>query len=98
MAAPDDAYEKGILKIKFDESLTYQLDDNPVYMSDDGAVIFNIASVDQLNEQYKPTSFKKLFECGAFTGEFEDRHRAWGFHLWYTLYFDEAGRKLSGYS
>ncbi|MCD4682644.1 MAG: hypothetical protein K8R86_05105, partial [Bacteroidales bacterium] len=30
MAAPEDAYEKGILKIKLDESFTNQLDNNPV--------------------------------------------------------------------
>jgi len=88
-AVPDDAYEKGILKIKFNESFTSHLDNNPVYLSDDGAVVFNISSVDLLNEQYKPTGFKKLFECGAFSPEYTDRHRAWGFHLWYTLYFDE---------
>ena len=89
MAAPEDAYEKGILKIKLDESFTNQLDNNPVNLGDNGAVIFNISAVDRLNKKYMPSGFKKLFESGAFTGEFTERHRAWGFHLWYTLYFDD---------
>jgi len=85
-----DAYEKGILKIKFDESFTSLLDNNPVYLSDNGAVIFNISAVDQLNKQYNPTGFNKLFGKENPSSKFFDRHRAWGFHLWYTLYFDES--------
>lgn len=88
-AAPDDAYEKGILKIKLDESFTNQLDNNPVIVDEQGYVRFNITAIDLLNQQYSVASFKKLFECDAFTSEFTERHRAWGFHLWYTLYFDE---------
>ena len=89
MAAPEEAYEKGILKIKFKESLTTQLDESPVLVTDNGNVVFNITSVDQLNEQYQPTNVKKLFGVENPSSKFFDRHRAWGFHLWYTLYFDE---------
>ncbi|MBC8489539.1 MAG: S8 family serine peptidase [Bacteroidetes bacterium] len=88
-ALPDDAYEKGILKIKLDESFTKQLDENPVTLDENKTVRFNIVGIDQLNQQYGAKNFKKLFESKAFSSKFSERHRAWGFHLWYTLYFDE---------
>ncbi|MCD4744993.1 MAG: S8 family serine peptidase, partial [Bacteroidales bacterium] len=88
-ALPVDTYEKGILKIKLDESFTNQMDNNSVIVDKNGTVRFNISNIDQLNQQYGAKNFKKLFECKAFSPKFSERHRAWGFHLWYTLYFDE---------
>ena len=88
-ALPDNAYEKGIIKIKLDESFTNQMDNNPVIVDEQGTVRFNIINIDQLNQQYGVKDFNKLFESKAFSSEFSERHRAWGFHLWYTLYFDE---------
>ncbi|OQX78327.1 MAG: hypothetical protein B6D61_05790 [Bacteroidetes bacterium 4484_249] len=86
---PDDAFEKGILKIKIDESFTKQLDNYPVVVDEKGTVRFNINNIDELNQQYGAKNFNKLFESKAFSSKFSERHRAWGFHLWYTLYFDE---------
>ncbi len=86
---PTDAYEKGILKIKLKASFTKQLDNAPVKMGTDGLVRFNISGIDKLNQKNGATNFDKLFESRAFSPEFSERHRAWGFHLWYTLYFDE---------
>ncbi len=37
--APEDAYEKGIIKIKLDESFTNHLDNTPVIVSDNGSLI-----------------------------------------------------------
>ena len=88
-ALPNDAYEKGILKIKIDESFTNQMDNNPVIVNEKGIVSFNITSIDQLNQKYRPTGFDKLFGKESPSSKFYERHRAWGFHLWYTLYFDE---------
>ncbi|MBN2173582.1 MAG: S8 family serine peptidase [Bacteroidales bacterium] len=86
---PEDAYEKDIVKIKLNEALTKQLDDQPVLIDADGHVRFNIEKIDELNNRFGATKFKRLFDSKAFSGEFEERHMAWGFHLWYKLYFDE---------
>ncbi len=88
-ALPDDAYEKGLIKIKIDESFTQHLDENQTKLNDHGIVQFNIASIDQLNQHFEAKGVRKVFESKAFSAKYADRHRAWGFHLWYVLYFDE---------
>jgi subtilisin family serine protease len=88
-AMPNDAFEKGMIKIKLNESFTNQMDDTPVSIDDKGYVVFNINSIDQLNQRFGPSGFDKLFRTDPPSSKFYDRHRAWGFHLWYTLYFDE---------
>lgn len=89
-AVPDDAFEPGMLKIKFKPNLTEHLDANPVMLRADGNVVFNLASVDELNRQFGAKSADQHFASEAFNRSFTERHRAWGFHLWYMLYFDET--------
>ncbi|NOX45591.1 MAG: S8 family serine peptidase [Chlorobi bacterium] len=88
-SVPGNAYERGVIKIKVNRSFTVQMDNNPVMMGNDGIVRFNITGIDKLNQQYGAKGFNKLFESKSFSPEFSERHRAWGFHLWYTLYFDK---------
>lgn len=88
-AIPEDAYEKGILKIKLVESFTDHLDNIPVGLNENGIVYFDINNIDQLNQQYGAKGFNKLFGNQDPSLKFSERHRAWGFHLWFTLFFDE---------
>lgn len=89
-AVPDDAITRGILKMKVQETYTRQLDEMPVTLDARGTVTFGIESIDRLNRQFGVSGFEKTFGSPAFSSRFSERHRAWGFHLWYTLYFDEG--------
>lgn len=86
---PEEAYESGVLLIKFSESQSRFLDDNPVTTGDDGIVRFGIAAVDELNARYGVKGARQHFLSGALGNAFSERHRAWGFHLWYRLELDE---------
>lgn len=88
-AVPENAYHKGVIKIKLQESYTQLMDEMPATVSN-GTVVFGIPAIDQLIRQYGISNFGKTFSSPAFTAEFAERHRAWGFHLWYYLYFDES--------
>jgi subtilisin family serine protease len=85
----DDVFEPGVFKIKFNESIGKHLEKNPVSYSKDGIVCFNIKSIDALNETFGVKSAVQHFYSSVFKDGFTERHRAWGFHLWYRLEVDE---------
>ena len=87
-SVPENAYYKGVIKIKLNESFTRSLDENPARIDADGIVRFGIGEVDRLNEQFGIQQFSKPFNSPAFSAQFTERHRAWGFHLWYKLEFN----------
>ncbi len=89
-SVPENAYYKGVIKIKLNDSYTSQMDDNPARIGADGIVRLGIFNIDQLNAQFGVNNFGLPFNSPAFSGKFTERHRAWGFHLWYKLYFDES--------
>lgn len=88
-AVPADAWEAGMIKIKFNPAYSAHLDANQVVLSDNGVVLFNLPAVDQLNQLYEVRGAKQHFLSEAFSNSFTERHRAWGFHLWYMLRVDE---------
>jgi subtilisin family serine protease len=87
---PDDAYEPGILKIKFRMEFTDHLEANPAMRLDNGIISFNLPSVDQMNQNYGVRATKQHFSSDAFNRSFTERHKVWGFHLWYELQVDES--------
>jgi len=87
---PSDAYEAGVLLIRFKPELTGHLEKNPAVQLDNGAIRFNLAAVDNLNDQFGAQSVKQDFLSEALNNTFTERHKAWGFHLWYRLVFDPA--------
>ncbi|MBW6490422.1 MAG: S8 family serine peptidase [Lentimicrobium sp.] len=90
---PESAYHKGMIKIKLNENYGRQLDESPAKITN-GVAVFGIENIDRLNRFYGINSFKKTFESPAFQAKMTDRHRAWGFHLWYYLYFDESAHVI----
>lgn len=89
-SVPESAYNKGVIKIKLNETFAQQMDANPARIDTDGIVRLGISSIDNLNAQFGVDNFKLTFSSPAFSSKFAARHRAWGFHLWYNLYFDES--------
>jgi subtilisin family serine protease len=89
-SVPENAYHKGVIKIKLNETFARQMDASPARIDADGIVRLGISSIDNLNTQFSVDNFGLTFSSPAFSSKFAERHRAWGFHLWYNLYFDDS--------
>jgi len=66
--------------------------DSKLY-SEAGITITGIEQLDLLNKPHNVNLFESLFD-GLYdtkgkSNQFVDRHRAWGFHLWYELTLDK---------
>lgn len=85
-----EAYYPGMLKIKFRSELEQHLEHHPPVTDADGFVRFGLPAVDELTRQYGIHSANQHFASAAFERGFTERHRAWGFHLWYMLRFDDT--------
>jgi PKD repeat protein len=82
---PDDAIEQGIIRIKFNRTMENLLDNGLISINPDGTVRFGIAGIDQLNQQFGVSEVKKTFDAALQNTKYTERHRLWGFHLWYDL-------------
>ncbi|MFZ4708190.1 MAG: S8 family serine peptidase, partial [Bacteroidales bacterium] len=87
---PDQAFEQGIIRIKFSKALENHLDNTIIASNPDGTVRFGIAAIDLLNQQYGVIQVKKTFDVVLMNTQFNDRHRQWEFHLWYDLIIPEG--------
>jgi subtilisin family serine protease len=85
----ESSYDKGILLIKFISDLSTHLENNPVIKANK-VVLFGLDGVDALNQQYRTNEAARHFLSPALGNTFTARHKAWGFHLWYKLEFDET--------
>lgn len=85
---PSDAFEPGVMLIKFKPEYATSLEQNPAMQLTDGSIRFNLSAVDNLNDLFSAQSVKQEFRHEAFNNSFTARHKAWGFHLWYRLTFD----------
>ena len=90
MTVPDEAFEQGIIRIKFSRSLENYLDNAVISTNSDGSVRFGIAAIDLLNQQFGVIQVKKTFNDILQNMQFNDRHRQWEFHLWYDLIIPEG--------
>ncbi|MFO8066035.1 MAG: S8 family serine peptidase [Bacteroidales bacterium] len=86
---PEEAYEKGILKIKFKPFVGDFLEKTPIVTDNKGIVKFNIEGLDNLNIKYKVTNAQQHFLSPALKNTFTEKHKQWGFHLWYKLQVDK---------
>jgi len=89
---PADSYEQGKIKIKLDKSYETKLPDIIYRAGSQEFVTTGISALDMLNSQFKATSYTPLFgmlyETNSRSNDFRERHRAWGFHLWFTIDFE----------
>ncbi|MHC1776404.1 MAG: S8 family serine peptidase [Lentimicrobium sp.] len=82
---PDEAMEQGIIRIKFKRIAESLLDNGMISSNPGGTVRFGIAGIDQLNQQFGVSEVKKTFDAALQNTKYTERHRLWGFHLWYDL-------------
>ncbi len=92
---PDEAIEQGIIRVKFSKSLEAVIDNMLLSKNPDGTVKFGIKAIDELNQQFGVYEVRRTFEPALQNTKFTDRHRAWGFHLWYDLLIP-AGTDIRG--
>ena len=90
---PQDAYYQGKISIKIAREFENEFPDISYKAGAKGFVTTGIASLDALNAQYHAVSytplFSMLYETNSKSSNFRARHRAWGFHLWFTITLDE---------
>ncbi|MBK7030468.1 MAG: S8 family serine peptidase [Bacteroidales bacterium] len=90
LTVPDEALEKGIIRIKFNRSQEMFLDQTSPSAGPGGIIQFGIPAIDQLNVQFGVTAVQKSFNAALQNTKFTERHRQWGFHLWYDLIVPEG--------
>lgn len=86
---PEDAWEKGIIRIKITEDAARQMQGGAPFIDGTGALRFGLAALDEMNGRHRVNAFDETFASPAMAASFSERHRAWGFDRWYTLYLDE---------
>lgn len=77
--------EKGHIRIKLNEVASQQLQSAPMAYSVSGVVRTSISSIDQVNKKYGVYRMERTFPEDP---RYEARHRKYGLHLWYDVYFD----------
>jgi len=84
-----EAYEKGVIRIKFEDAAYRNISGEVYSRSEKGAITFGLAGVDALNAQYNVRDVRQTFDSPALNNRYQERHRKWGFHLWFDLFVDE---------
>ncbi|HQQ11836.1 MAG TPA: subtilase family N-terminal domain-containing protein, partial [Bacteroidales bacterium] len=85
---PESAFESGRVLIKFKAEAAGRIEAAPVMEKSEGNLFFGIDEVDKLNKQFRIKRATQHFYSPALKNTFSERHKAWGFHLWYELEFD----------
>ena len=86
---PEEAYEKGVIRIKLEDDAYRDLSGELFTRSESGIITFGLAGLDALNAQYGVLDAKQTFNSPALNNRYQERHRKWGFHLWFDLVVDE---------
>ncbi len=79
-----DAFHKGRLYIKFKPGFESLLVAKPS-KNIDGVIFFNIPQLDAINQKIGVKKATNPFQIIMNDKANDAKHRAWGFHLWYTL-------------
>ncbi len=91
---PEGAYHAGKLRIQFDRSFEEALENIDFEIIENDHIKTGILALDELNKVYKVHKYtpilEELYEVSQASLQYKERHRAWGFHLWYELKLDEG--------
>ena len=82
-----DIWRDGVLIIKVAGEFARLLEENPPETRE-GVALFGMPGIDSLNYRFGISSATPYFCSPALDNRFTERHRAWGFHLWYLLETD----------
>ncbi len=85
---PDTAIEEGRIKIKLSGDFATLVDE---MVPHNGTLYrFGIETLDNLNLHFGVNEITQIFNSPAFDRKFSERHKAWGFPLWFELRFDQG--------
>jgi len=91
-SVPADAYEPGMVQIKLKPTLEKSVPDVLMTAEKSGYVVTGIGSLDKLNQTYGASVYKPLlhgmYDVSPKSTEYRERHKAWGFHLWFVVEVD----------
>ena len=82
---PDGAMVPGHVWIRLKPELSGQL--QRLEHTNGTLASFGIAELDELSRRFEVSKISQLFYSPAHRGEFTQRHRDWGLHLWYEISF-----------
>jgi subtilisin family serine protease/fibronectin type 3 domain-containing protein len=82
---PDGAVVPGHVWIRLKPELSGQL--QRLEHTNGTLASFGIAELDELSRRFEVSKISQLFYSPAHRGEFTQRHRDWGLHLWYEISF-----------
>lgn len=85
---PDDAYYPNRVLIKLKAETEAAITAQPHMSISDGEIIFGLPALDKLHHQINVTATQQFFYSAALANTFTEKHKAWGFHLWYELRYD----------
>ena len=88
-----DSYEKGKISVKFTPDMERSISQmliQPQKGSD--VVALGNSNIDKLNKEFGAVQYKSmlygLYEMSAKSAQHKERHKAWGFHLWFEITID----------
>jgi subtilisin family serine protease len=91
-SVPVDAYEVGKIQIKLIPSMDKSIPDVLISAEKNGFIVTGIKSLDNLNQIYGAKQYKPLlhnfYESSPKSSQYRERHKAWGFHLWFEIDVD----------
>ncbi len=89
---PEETYHPGKLRIKFSRDFEESLKSIDFELSDNNQIKTGIADLDRLNKTYGVNEYTPLLEelymLSEASHKYKERHKSWGFHLWYDLKLD----------
>lgn len=84
-----DAYEAGKIQIKFKPGMEKGIPDVVHQSEKNGFVVTGIKSIDNLNQKFGAQKYTPLlnglYEKSAKSADNREKHKAWGFHLWFNV-------------
>lgn len=90
---PTDAYEPGKILVKFKASMEESIPQTLTKAEKNAFVVTGIKSVDALNQEAGAKQYKALlhglYKRSAKSNQYRERHKAWGFHLWFEIEVDK---------
>ena len=82
-------YESAVLQIKIKPEKASEIPFKLIKASSKGYVETGIAGIDRLNKEFGANQYRPalwgLYQIKSKSLEYKDRHKAWGFHLWYKV-------------
>ncbi len=89
---PDDAFEPGIIQVKFNTRMAENLPEALLESMDNQVIRLGHDAIDLLNQRFGVTRYKSMihdiYDLSPQSAALAPRHQQWGLHLWYELRID----------